>query len=112
MKTTRLIAIAVLVIAPLSAYAQTSASVSSKRMQADVQRNNNQQARIQQGVQSGQLTNREANSLERGQAKVERREARAEANGHVSAREQAGIQAAENRQSARIYNQKHDAQVK
>jgi hypothetical protein len=52
-------------------------SVSSQRMQADVQRNVNQQQRIANGVNSGALTNREVGSLERGQAHVDRKEANA-----------------------------------
>jgi len=87
-------------------------SASSKRMQADVQRNVNQQERINQGVKSGQLTNREAGKLERGEARIDRKEARAGANGHVSAGEQARIQSADNRESKRIYRQKHDAQTR
>jgi len=87
-------------------------STSSKRMQADVQRNINQQERINQGVKSGQLTNREAGKLEKGEARIDRKEARAGANGHVSAGEQARIQSADNRESKRIYRQKHDAQTR
>src|SRR5438874_1668175 len=83
-------------------------SASSKRMQADVQRNVNQQERIEQGVQSGQLTNREAGNLERGQARVDRKEARAGADGHVGAGEQRGIQNAENHQSKKIFREKHN----
>jgi len=85
-------------------------SASSQRMQADVQRNVNQQQRIEQGVQSGQLSNREAGKLERGQARVNRAEAHAGADGHVGPNEQRRIQKAENRQSKRIYREKHDAQ--
>ena len=85
-------------------------SASSQRMQADVQRNINQQQRIEQGVQSGQLTNREVGKLERGQANVERREARAGADGHVGSGEQRGIQSAENRQSNHVFREKHDGQ--
>ena len=85
-------------------------SASSQRMQADVQRNINQERRIEQGVKSGQLTNREAGRLERGQSQVSRAEARAGANGRVSANEQQRIQKAENKQSKRIYKEKHDAQ--
>ncbi len=87
-------------------------SASSQRMQADVQRNVNQQARINQGMRSGSLTNREAGSLERGQAHVDRKEANAAANGHVSAGEQARIQGSENHQSNRIYNKKHNGVTK
>jgi hypothetical protein len=86
-------------------------SASSKRMQADVQRNINQQQRIENGVQNGSLTNREVAKLERGQSHVARKEARAGADGHVGAAEQARIQHAENRQSKRIYREKHDAQT-
>jgi len=84
------------------------ASKSSQRMQADVQRNANQQARIEQGVKSGQLTKKETASLERGQAHVNRAEAHAAANGHVGATEQARVQGKENAQSARVYDKKHN----
>ncbi len=83
-------------------------SLSSQRMQDDVQRNVNQQSRIEQGEKSGQLTTREAGSLERGQARTDRATARAAANGRVGAREQARLQARENRQSARVFNRKHN----
>jgi hypothetical protein len=85
------------------------ASKSSQRMQADVQRNVNQQARIEQGVTSGQLSNKEVASLERGQAHVNRAEANAAANGRVGGVEQAGVQGRENMQSARVYNKKTNA---
>ena len=87
-------------------------SASSQRMQADVQRNINQQQRIEQGVKSGQLTTREAGRMERNQARVNQREARAGRDGNVSAREQHGIQRAENRDSRQIYRQKHDGQAR
>jgi hypothetical protein len=85
------------------------ASKSSQRMQADVQRNVNQQARIEQGVKSGQLSNQEVASLERGQAHVNRAEANAAANGHVGAVGQANVQGKENVQSARVHNKKTNA---
>ena len=85
------------------------ASASSRRMQADVQRNANQQRRIEQGAVAGSLTNKEVAQLERGQAHVERREARAGIDGHVGAAGQASIQHAENVQSARIHARKHNA---
>jgi len=87
-------------------------SASSQRMQADVQRNVNQQQRIENGVKSGSLNKREVAGLERGQAKVDRREARAGRDGHVGAKEEARIQASENRQSKRIFKEKHDAEVR
>jgi hypothetical protein len=87
-------------------------SASSQRMQADVQRDINQQNRIEQGVQSGSLTTRETAKLEAGQARDTRAEAHAGADGNVSAREQKRMQKKENRQSARIHREKHDAQHK
>jgi hypothetical protein len=87
-------------------------SASSERMQTDVQRNANQQQRIANGMKSGSLTNREAGSLERGQAHADRSEANAARNGHVSAAEQRRTQRSENRQSNRIYNKKNNATTK
>jgi len=83
-------------------------SASSQRMQSDVQRNINQQSRIEQGIQSGALTRKETSNLERGQARIDRKEARAGANGHISAREQGRIQHSENHQSKQIYREKHN----
>jgi uncharacterized membrane protein YebE (DUF533 family) len=48
--------------------------------------------------------------MERQQARTHRIEARAKADGKVTARERARIQARENRTSRHIYKQKHDAQ--
>jgi outer membrane receptor protein involved in Fe transport len=83
-------------------------SASSQRLQADVQRNANQQQRIANGVDSGRLTNKEAGHLEGGQARINRNEANAAANGHVGANEQAHIQNRENHQSKKIYDKKHN----
>ena len=87
-------------------------SASSQRAQADTQRNINQQTRINNGVKDGSLTNHEAAKLERGQSHVDAREARAGADGHVSAGEQRRIARADKRQSTRIHHERHDAQVK
>ena len=75
-------------------------------MQEDVQRNINEQSRINRGVESGQITNREASRLERGESRVFGREARAGADGRIDRYEQRGIQGAENRQSRAIYNER------
>lgn len=84
-------------------------SKSSERMQADVQRNVNQEKRIEQGIQSGSLTNRETGKLERGQAKVSRLEAKAARDGHIGKHEQSAIQHKENRQSEELFDKKHNA---
>lgn len=87
-------------------------SVSSQRMQADVARNVAQDKRIEAGVKNGSLTNHEVAKLDRGQARVDHKEAVAGRNGHVSAQEQRVVQRSENRQSKRIHREKTDAQVR
>jgi len=84
-------------------------SASSQRMQADVQRNVNQEKRVEAGLANGSLTKREAARMEQGQARTDRAEARAGADGHVGTAEQAHVQRAENRQSARIHRAKTNA---
>lgn len=74
------------------------------------QRQANQERRIEQGEASGSLTPREARRLERGQQHVDNMEDRAKADGTVTRRERMRLRAAEDRESARIYSQKHDAQ--
>lgn len=74
------------------------------------QRQANQEARIQQGVASGELTPREAARLEKGQTHVANMEAKAKADGVVTPKERARIDRAQDRQSARIHHQKHDRQ--
>lgn len=76
------------------------------------QRQMNQEQRIDQGIASGQLNQREANRLERGQARVDAMENRAKADGVVTARERTRIQHAQSVESKRIYRQKHDRQVR
>lgn len=74
------------------------------------QRQANQERRIEQGVQSGALTARESARLERGQAHVQVLEDHAKADGKVTGKERSELARAQNRQSERIYRQKHDAQ--
>ena len=84
-------------------------SASSQRMQADTQRNIDQQKRIEQGIQNKSLSNKEVGSLERGQAHVDRKEFAAGRDGHVGGHEQASIQRSENHQSRRIHRDKTNA---
>ena len=69
-------------------------------MQADAQRNVNQQQRIHNGIGNGSLTNHEAARMEGGQARSDR----------VGWREQGRIRRGDNHNSHRIYRQKHDRQ--
>ena len=102
MKATIAALISAAVIAP--AAAQTATPGVDKRQA-------NQEARIQQGVQSGQLTAKEAAKLEKGQAKVQAKEDKAKADGVVTAKERAKLAKAQKKQSKKIYKEKHDKQV-
>lgn len=70
----------------------------------------NQERRIQQGVKSGELNEREAARLERGEKRIERMEERAKADGKVTPQERKRLHRAENVESRRIYREKHDKQ--
>lgn len=70
-----------------------------------------QQQRIEQGLQSGQLNTREAGRLEHGQQVIDKTQQRALANGSLSASERARIQKEQNAESQAIHGQKHDAQT-
>ncbi len=96
-------AIAVIVLASLSAEAQT-------RTPKVTERQVNQQRRINQGVKSGELTRREAGKLQAQQAKVQRTKTKAKADGVVTQGERAKIHHQQNAASRNIYRQKHDGQ--
>ena len=102
MRATIAALISAAVIAP--AAAQTATPGVDKRQA-------NQEARIQQGVQSGQLTPKEAAKLEKGQAKVQAKEDKAKADGVVTPKERAKLAKAQKKQSKKIYKEKHDKQV-
>lgn len=73
-------------------------------------REHNQRERIQQGVQTGELTRPEAHRLVKGERKLHRQERRAKSDGEVTAAERARLQHSADRMSHRIYRQKHDGQ--
>jgi hypothetical protein len=75
------------------------------------ERQQNQRERIRDGVQSGELTGVEAARLRRQDAQIRLNEARArQSGGEFTPQERARIQRQLNRESRRIYRQKHDAQ--
>src|SRR5215831_3809083 len=80
-KTKIALALSVATLLSGSAFADT---VAEKDQQRDV----NQQQRIEQGLQSGQLNTKEAGRLEREQQHVDRMEAHDMKDGHISAAEQ------------------------
>ena len=77
------------------------------------ERERNQRERIRQGVKSGELTRVEAARLRRQEAQIRLNEARARrSGGEFTPQERARIQRQLNRESRRIYRQKHDGQVR
>ncbi len=112
MKRTSSLLIAVLAAFALPVLAQT-APAAAKNPAATPgvdQRQVNQQQRIDQGVASGQLTGKEAARMEKGQAHVEKMEAKAKADGKVTPKERGKLQQAQNNQSQKIKHNKHDKQ--
>ncbi len=101
MKILTFVAVAALA---LPAFAQTT---STPRID---KRQELQQQRIDQGVKSGQLTEKEAARLEKGQARVQKMEDKAVADGKVTKKESRRIERAQDQQSRRIAKQKHDKQ--
>lgn len=91
----------------LPAFAQAPATPSTPNLD---RREANQQRRIDQGVNSGQLTPRETARLERRLAKLNADEAKAKSDGVVTPKERAQLQAEANRDSRAIAREKHDRQ--
>lgn len=93
------------VFASGAAFAQTT---STPRID---ERQDNQQKRIEKGVQSGALNEKEARRLDKGQQRVDKAENRALADGTVTAKEKRRIEHMQDQQSRKIYREKHDKQV-
>ena len=104
MKNMKIVTAAVIAAFAFPVLAQTT---STPRID---QRQENQQQRIGQGVKSGQLNQKEAARLEKGQARVQKMEDKATADGKVTAKERRRIEAAQDKQSRRIAHEKHDKQ--
>lgn len=96
-------------IAALAAFVSVSVFAQTATPSFD-QRQERQQQRIDQGVASGQLTQREAARLDAGQDRLQRMEDRVKSDGTVTRQERARLQHAENVQSRHIARQKHDRQ--
>ena len=74
------------------------------------QREANQQNRVNQGVQSGQLTPKEAGKLDAQQARIQQREDRmaAKNGGNLTAKDKAKLTRQQNKASKNIYKKKHN----
>ena len=77
------------------------------------QREINQQNRIEKGVESGQLTPKEAGKLEAQQTKIKQREERMAARngGSLTAKDKAKLTKQQDRASKNIYKKKHNAET-
>ena len=75
------------------------------------QRQQNQERRIEAGEKSGALNQKEAARLEKGQARIQKMEDKAVADGKVTKKEKRRLEKAQDRESRRIYREKHDKQT-
>jgi hypothetical protein len=91
------------------AFAQTAPVPDHPRENEVNQRLDNQQARIQQGLANGTMTGKQAAGDERRDENIAQRESVDESkhDGHITKGEQQRLNRAENRNSQRIYRQKH-----
>jgi hypothetical protein len=98
-RSLRIIAAALVIAAPLSAFSQEVRN-----------REANQQDRIGQGLQSGQITAHGANNLENREASINqtRRDDLAANGGHLTRSEQNHLNQRENNVSNQIYRDKHN----
>ncbi len=71
-------------------------------------REENQQDRVAQGVNSGQLTAGETAKLEKGEAKIEHDRQKALADGTLTHKEKRKLNHEENRESKKIFRAKHN----
>ena len=89
-------------------------AIAALSFNAEAARNNNrekrQEARIAQGVKSGELTRRETRHLVKGQKKVDAYQKKAMADGELSAKEKVHLEKMQDRQNRKIHRQKHDEQ--
>ena len=110
MKATRFVlgtAILTALVMP-AAFAQTTSTTTPPTVQ---QRKTDQQDRIANGVQDGQLTAGETKNLENKEAGInaEEKTMRAGDNGHLTAADRTKLNNQQNRVSNNIYNDKHNA---
>lgn len=97
---TRTHLLACLLLGSSAAFAQTPANT--------VQRDVNQQQRIEQGLQSGALSTQEAARLERQESRVDQMQTRALKDGTLTSTEQARLGRAQNKVSRDIHGAKHN----
>ena len=106
MKLSTLVLASAVIAMPLTGIAQTTRH---ERHHINA-RKENQQDRIAQGVNSGQLTARESSRLEHGEARINHQEAdmREDDHGKLTARDRHTLAREQNRESRQIYKDKHN----
>jgi len=92
--------------------AVTSAAFAAERDPGVNRRQADQQARIHQGVRSGQLTHQEAKSLRSEQRSIRHEERQDKADGKMTAAERKDLHKDLNQASKDIYADKHNADVR
>lgn len=102
-KLKTVVAIAVGSLFAGAAFAQSNYSIE--------QRDRIEQARIDRGVESGQITSREADRLQGQRAQIERMESRARSDGTLTRNERARIDGAQDRLSRDIRRESNDRQT-
>lgn len=115
MKIRLLVASSVFVLAVSTSFAQTNAPQTTGTIPHGTiaQRKQNQQDRIANGIDSGQLTAGETKNLERREADLNRneRQMRAADGGHLTAADHSQLNRQENHISQQIYQDKHNART-
>lgn len=101
MNRTLLSVLLMIAVLPLAATAQTDPID---------QRQANQQKRIDEGIQKGELTKSEATRLQKNQQRIQKMEDRAKADGKITAEERRRIERAQAKQSHNIHRQSTDRQ--
>jgi polyhydroxyalkanoate synthesis regulator phasin len=99
---------AVMAALPVTALAQSAGTTPTPRID---KRQENQQRRIDEGVKSGQLTEKEAARLQKGQQRVQKMEDKAMADGKLTREERRRIERAQDSESDRIRRETHDRQT-
>ena len=101
-----------LVLAPAALLAQTTTGPATRPTIS--QRKTDQQDRIANGVQSGQLTAGETGHIEHQEAGINREERgmRAQDNGHLTTQDRKTLRSQQNQESRRIYRDKHNTRVR
>jgi hypothetical protein len=116
MKTREIIlsAAALMVLSGAPAFAQSTTPAPSTTQPGEIQqRKDNQQDRIANGIQDGQLTTGESKNLETKEAGINKEEhtMRSEDDGHLTSADRTKINNQQNHVSNQIYDDKHNAAV-